>query len=51
MMAPSNDGDPTKEEVAPPPPYNWVDSEPPSNETLEMWIDVAQQLDKNQTGK
>ena len=50
-MASSNDADPPKEEVAPSPPYNWMDSQPPSDDTLEMWKDVAQQLEKNQTGK
>lgn len=32
-------------------PYSWQDSHPPPQETLQMWIDVGNGIDKNQTGE
>lgn len=31
--------------------YNWTGSHPPPQETLQLWIEVGNGIDKNQTGE
>jgi hypothetical protein len=32
-------------------PFVWTDSHPPPQETLQLWRDVGNGIDKNQTGE
>jgi hypothetical protein len=48
-MAPSTEN--SSQEMIPVPPYLWEDSPLPKEEDLRLWQDVADQLEKQQTGE
>jgi hypothetical protein len=46
---PTSDAPPPEEVTVP--PYTWMESNPPNSDVLRLWAEVAQNLEKHQTGE